>query len=277
MGSSSYRSNLLIRNLANLLFLVFFLFTGTACAQQSLEIIPLQHRTVEQVLPSLQPLLERGGTLSGMNNQLFLRSSPKNRAEIRQALAAIDVPSRRLIITVTTDSNDVNNNRGAEVTINSRNGNNQVRGRVFDTREARSGNRMQMVQTIDGGRAFIQAGVSVAIPFQQVIIGQGGATVGVQGVEYRDIGRGFFAQPRITGNDMVTVEITQQDDTPANFGPGSANVQRLSTRVSGRLGEWMQLGGIGQSADNRSRENVSLSTREVRSTTGIWLMVEEAR
>lgn len=277
MGSSSYRSNLPIRNLANLLFLVFFLFTGTASAQQSLEIIPLQHRTVEQVLPSLQPLLEPGGTLSGMNGQLFLRASPKNRAEIRQALAAIDIPSRRLVITVTTDSNDVNNNRGAEVTINSRNGNNQVRGRVFDTRDARSGNRMQMVQTIDGGRALIQTGVSVAIPFQQVIIGQGGGAVGVQGVEYRDIGRGFFAQPRITGNDMVTVEITQQDDTPANFGPGSANVQRLSTRVSGRLGEWMQLGGIGQSADNRSRENVSLSTREVRSTTGIWLMVEEAR
>ena len=277
MGSSSYRSNLPIRNLANLLFLVFFLFTGTAFAQQSLEIIPLQHRTVEQVLPSLQPLLEPGGTLSGMNDQLFLRASPKNRAEIRQALAAIDVPSRRLVITVTTDSNDVNNNRGAEVTINSRNGNNQVRGRVFDTRDARSGNRMQMVQTIDGGRAFIQTGVSVAIPFQQVIIGQGGGAVGVQGVEYRDIGRGFFAQPRITGSDMVTVEITQQDDTPANFGPGSANVQRLSTRVSGRLGEWMQLGGIGQSTDNRSRENVSLSTREVRSTTGIWLMVEEAR
>lgn len=277
MNPSSYRTSFYTRNLSNLMFLVLLLVAGSVFAQQSLEIIPLQHRTVEQVLPSLQPLLEPGATLSGMNDQLFLRASPKNRAEIKRVLAVIDVPSRRLIITVTTNSNDVNRSRGAEVTINSRNGNNQVRGRVHDTRDVRTGNQMQMVQTIDGGQAFIQIGVSVAIPFQQVVVGQGGSVVGVQGVEYRDIGRGFFAQPRITGGDMVTVEITQQADTPANLGPGSANIQRLSTRVSGRLGEWMQLGGTGQSADDRSRENISLSTNRARNDTGVWLMVEEAR
>ncbi|MGL5632691.1 MAG: secretin N-terminal domain-containing protein [Azovibrio sp.] len=278
MGQSSYSTSLGVRrSLPGLIFLVFVLLAGTAFAQQSLEIIPLQHRSVEQVLPSLQPLLEPGATLSGMNNQLFLRASAKNRAEIKQVLAVIDVPLRRLVIRVTTDSNDVNSSRGAQVAISSRNGNNQVTTRIHDTRDNRSGNHMQMVQTVDGGRAFIQTGVSVAIPFQKVIVGQGGSSVGVQGVEYRDIGRGFFAEPRLTGGEMVTVEITQQADTPANLGPGSANFQRLSTSVSGRLGEWMQLGGIGQSADNRSRENISLSTNSARSDRGVWLMVEEAR
>jgi len=33
-------------------------------AQQALEIIPLRHRTVDQVLPALQPLVEPGGALT---------------------------------------------------------------------------------------------------------------------------------------------------------------------------------------------------------------------
>ena len=36
---------------------------------------------VAQVLPTLLPLVEPGGTLTGVNNQLFLRTSAKNRAE----------------------------------------------------------------------------------------------------------------------------------------------------------------------------------------------------
>jgi len=63
-------------------------------AQQALEIIPLRHRTVEQVLPALQPLLEPGATLSGSRGQLFLRASPSNADDIKRALAAIDRPAR---------------------------------------------------------------------------------------------------------------------------------------------------------------------------------------
>ncbi|MBO3704364.1 MAG: hypothetical protein J5W83_17805, partial [Candidatus Accumulibacter sp.] len=55
-----------------LIVLGLALWLGAAMAQQELEIIPLKAKTVDQVLPTLQPLLEPGATLSGMNNQLFL-------------------------------------------------------------------------------------------------------------------------------------------------------------------------------------------------------------
>ena len=48
--------------------------SGLSFAQQVMEIIPLKYRTVEQVLPSLQVLIEPGGALSGMNNQLIVLS-----------------------------------------------------------------------------------------------------------------------------------------------------------------------------------------------------------
>ena len=76
---------------------------GAAPAQQALEIISLRHRTVEQVLPVLQPLVEPGGTLSGSRGQLFVRASPANVAEIKRALDAIDRPARRLQISVRFD------------------------------------------------------------------------------------------------------------------------------------------------------------------------------
>src|SRR2546425_5445680 len=72
-------------------------------AQQALEIIPLRHRTVDQVLPALQPLVEPGGVLTGQSGQLIVRTSPANLAEIKRALEAIDRPLRRLQISVRFD------------------------------------------------------------------------------------------------------------------------------------------------------------------------------
>ena len=83
-----------------ILALVCLLAAGIAHAQQQLEIIDLKSRTAEQVLPQLRPFVEPGGTISGMNNQVFIRASEANRRQIRELLGAIDRPPRRLVISV---------------------------------------------------------------------------------------------------------------------------------------------------------------------------------
>jgi len=264
--------------------LLLLLGAGPLLAQQGLEVLPLQHRSVEEVLPVLRPLVEPGGSLSGMNNQLFLRASERNRAEIRKALAAMDVAARRLVIRVATDLSQTEQYRGGRVQGSLGNdrvrignadtgGSNQVRAQVYDSRSASSGGGTQMVQTVDGGRAYIQVGTSLAVPMRQVVLGPGGAVVS-EIVEYRDVGRGFYAEPRVRG-DRVSVDISQQSDAPGRRGDASIQVQRLSTTVSGRLGEWLQLGGTGQEASSRRQGTLSLSASEVRESRGIWLMVEE--
>ena len=264
--------------------LLLLLGAGPLLAQQGLEVLSLQHRSVEEVLPVLRPLVEPGGSLSGVNNQLFLRASERNRAEIRKALAAMDVPARRLVIRVATDLSQTEQYRGGRVQGSLGNdrvrignadtgGSNQVRAQVYDSRSATAGGGTQMVQTVDGGRAYIQVGTSLAVPMRQVVLGPGGAVVS-ETVEYRDVGRGFYAEPRVRG-DRVSVDISQQSDAPGRRGDASIQVQRLSTTVSGRLGEWLQLGGTGQDASSRRQGTLSLSTSEVRESRGIWLMVEE--
>jgi hypothetical protein len=101
--------------LCRLLTAALLFISGLAAAQQQMEIIPLRAQTVDRVLPVLLPLLEPGGTLTGMNDQLFLRASAANRADIKRALAAIDVPARRLVIHVATTREALEAGRGAGI------------------------------------------------------------------------------------------------------------------------------------------------------------------
>lgn len=259
--------------LRSLLALLLSCWLGLACAQ--IEIIELRSKTVDEVLPALLPLVEPGGTLSGMNNQLFLRTSPQNRADIKRALAAIDKPSRRLIIHVALDRQSDESARGGQVggsVVLGSTRRAEAQANVWDTRSVRGERGAQMVQTVEGGRAFIQVGRSLAVPMRQTYLGPGGVVVNESRV-YRDIGSGFYAAPRLNG-ERVTIDISQQAESADPRLPGGVNSQKLSTTVSGRLGEWIELGGVGGQASGRQGGAFSLGTSEVRDSRSIWLMVE---
>ena len=265
--------------LARLLLCLAVLFGAPAVAQQELEIIPLRSQTVDQVLPTLLPLVEPGGTLTGMNDQLFLRASARNREEIKRVLATIDRPSRRLIIHVIQNRETEASSRGGEVSgqvVIGDSRRTRVDARLWDTQGARSENSGQMVQTVEGGQAFIQVGHSLPIPMRQATIGPGGAVIS-ETVVFQDIGRGFFATPRLNG-ERVTIDISQQADSASRFGPpGSVSTQSLSTTVSGRLGEWIELGGSSRQVSGNQAGSFARSTSGGQDERSIWLLVEEVQ
>lgn len=253
------------------------LWVGVAVAQQ-MEIIQLRSKTVDEVLPALLPLVEPGGTLTGMNDQLFLKTSARNREEIKRVLAAMDKPSRRLIIRISQNRQAEDSARGGEVsgqvTLGSTRRSN-VAASVWDTKSVRGESAAQMVQTIEGGRAFIQVGRSLAVPMRQTVVGSGGAIVN-EGLIYRDIGSGFYATPRVNGQ-RVTLEISQQaENFEPGYGRGAVSSQRLATTVSGQLGEWIELGGSGRQAAGQQGGAFSVGTSDARDNRSIWLKVEEA-
>ncbi len=270
------------------------LMTGAAHAQQQLEIINLKSRTADQVLPQLRPFIEPGGALSGMNNQIFIRASDANRRQIKELLAALDRPPRRLVIMVRQDADSTASARGGEVSgsvgsdrvriesrrtvvggagVTVRSGDDVLRGQVYDSRSAGSERVSQQVQVVEGGRAYINVGTSVPVPLRQVVLTPGGAIVS-DTVVYRDLGTGFTAEPQLSG-DLVTLTISPTHDTPGSYGPGSANVQRLTTTVSARLGEWMQIGGSVQEESSDRDGALRYSTRRGGSGRTVQLKVEE--
>jgi hypothetical protein len=262
-----------------LLCLLVVLLLAPAWAQQTLEIIPLRSQTVDQVLPTLLPLVEPGGTLTGMNDQLFLRASPRNREEIRRVLESIDRPARRLLIRVSQNRESEGGSRGGEVSgrvVIGDSNRSRVDARLWDSQGARSENSGQMVQTIEGGAAFIQVGRSLPIPMRQVSIGPGGAVIG-ESVVFQDVGSGFFATPRLNG-ERVTIDIGQQADSASRFGPpGSVSTQQLTTTVTGRLGEWIEVGGSSREVSTNQSGTFGRSSGGVQDARSIWLLVEELR
>jgi type II secretory pathway component GspD/PulD (secretin) len=77
--------------------------TFTASGQMVTEVIPLQHRVSEEIIPVLQPFLDKQGAVSGIQNQLIVRTTVINLEEIKRLLTEIDVAPRLLIIIVKQD------------------------------------------------------------------------------------------------------------------------------------------------------------------------------
>ena len=226
------------------------LLATPASGQQALEIISLRHRTADQVMPALRPLMEAGATLTGQGTQLIVRTSPANLAELRRALEAIDRPSRRLQILVRYDDATSRAERNLDVGVSR----NRIEVQAAD-RQAGSAERIdQRIQVLDGGRAFIALGHSTPV---------------FDGSVTREAATGFEAVPRLFG-DRVQVDVVQRRE--------SLDQQSgLSTTVSARLGEWFEVGGTNEDAARRDRGLLSERASRGAESRRVWLKVEELR
>jgi type II secretory pathway component GspD/PulD (secretin) len=241
------------------------------CAQEALEIIPLRHRTVDQVLPVLRPLIEPGGTLTGQSNQLIVRASPANMAQIRSALEAIDRPARRLQISVRFDNASQASRQGIEASGRVGGRDAQVDIRAQDTRRDAHERVDQRLQVLEGGRAFISTGQTRTLPQRQIIQTPAGA-IPQQTFVVQETATGFEVVPRISGASVI-LEIAPQREVA---GPGgTVQSQRIATTVSARLGDWVDLGGATQSAMRDERGIGSASRSTGADSRGVWLKVEE--
>jgi hypothetical protein len=93
---------------------------GSALAQISpqnlvVEVISLRYRTAQELIPILQPMVAREGSLSGLQSQLIVRTTPANLEDIKRILASVDVMPRQLLITVRQDADITNERSGATV------------------------------------------------------------------------------------------------------------------------------------------------------------------
>jgi type II secretory pathway component GspD/PulD (secretin) len=262
-----------LRATTNILALLLAVAATAVFAQGSIEVISLRHRTAEQVIPVLQPLLAPGGALSGQYNQLIVRTSPENLAQIRQVLDSIDRPARRLMVLVRFDNVQETAASAAQGEVRISNRGAAASATVRDSRSALDERVDQRVQVLEGGRAYISGGETRPLRQPGVLRAPGGAVV--QETVIQEAATGFEISPRLSGSN-VTIDVYAQQEAFSNRG-GAIRGQQASSTVSGRLGEWIELGGS-SSAAARSGSGI-LSSRESSATGNrrIWVMVEELR
>ena len=271
-----------------------------AAEKQVLEVISLGYRQADDVIPMLRPLLAPGGTITGTKNQLVVRTTRANMAELKQVLAAVDSAPRRLMISVRQSSGmdtsrdaasvqgsvDVGTN--ARVTVPGRpgttgdpgvsvqSGRTRVEGNVVSSQSARNDQLTQSVQVLEGNPAFIRTGQSAIVPNTQIIDTLTGRQIIQGGGQTVEANTGFYATPRVNG-DRVTLEIGTSRERLRNLETGSVSGQHVSTVVSGKLGEWIEIGGITQSMEQEQGEVLARSRDARRHDSRVMLKVEEVQ
>ena len=251
-------------------FLFAILFSITAMAATEFKIITLQHRFADELLPIIQPLAGEDGVVTGMQNQLIIRTSPENMAEIEQIIASMDVARTNLKITVNRQNNLDSTQRGVDMSGRKRIGNVAISTNRYP-RQARDGvqidiqnnssttkqNNQQFINVADGEFAFIQVGQSV--PFTQEWRTFAHRYTHIQRTtEFIEVSTGFAVRPRSIGGQIeldITPRIAQLNQQ------GFIDFEALRTVVRVNKGEWFDLGGAMQRNDEVSRAILSFKNK----------------
>jgi hypothetical protein len=236
---------------------------------QSLQVIDLKYRTAPEVIPVLQPLLEQGGALTGQDYKLFVRTSPANLQQLRAALAEIDRRPTQLLVSVRRSTQqEIARERGeASGTLSNRGADVSVHATDSNARERSDG--VASVQVLEGSSALISSGSDVPI-VTAVAAGGGRRPWAAATTGYRNVSSGFLVTPRVNGQAVV-LDIEQQDERVVN---GNVQTQHLTTQVSGTIGEWIQLGGVSESASTQQRGILSRQYATSSDDRSVWVKVD---
>ena len=224
-------------------------------ADYPIEVIQLHSRSYEEILPVIQPFVGSDGTVTGLGSSLVIKAAPARVSKIKRLLSELDRPPKRLRITIGKGEDRVRSSSGYRASADIKVGNSQISinspgvpvdsSRAYVRLHDRSSNTVQtsqqFVQAMEGQPAWISSGLRVPLQTTERYYG-GGIPYQRSTTQLHDVTRGFYVVPRVNG-DSVTLEIAQHDDKPGRR-YGVIDTQRIDTVVHGRLGEWINLGGL---------------------------------
>ena len=259
---------------ASLTSLGLFLLGGAARADDGtlVKIVQLKHRQAGEFVPALQALAGPGGSVVALDSRLVVRATPEGHARIEEALRALDVPLRSLVITVSQvrtrvaaqDTSTVSARGVATGTHTSRT---VVTGAFGASSGEETDADVQRVAALEGYPALIQIGRSEPLSTLGLLPTPQGRGIIVPGTSYAETGTGFFVLARLDAH-RVTLELWV--DSVQSAGDRALASGSLRTTVGGSLGQWMEVGSAVREAQVRARARTgdgpqaSLEERSVR-------------
>ncbi len=277
------------RAVALVLLALTALLQPAAGEADEMRTIQLRNRLAEQVIPVVQPLLQPGDAVTGQGDLLFVRTDAATFRQLQKVIESLDRAPRNLLISVGQGTVTSNTAAGARGTATVGSGDVQVginrppstepgaQIQVEGTRQQANLRNVSSVRALEGNEAWIQIGQSV--PVTQTYVGStgwGGQTV-ERTTQYRDVATGFYATPRING-DRVVLEIAPRQQSVS--GPREERVVASAgadTTVSGRLGEWIEVGAVREARSGSTRGVLVWGTRADQSEYAVWVKVDEVK
>jgi type II secretory pathway component GspD/PulD (secretin) len=240
-------------------------------------VIPLQNRMADELVPIIRPLLAPDDALTASRNQLIVRTDPQTLEQIQSLIRQLDTPPKNLLVSVRRVDRDEAFTRGYSVSgrigsddaqvIIGKPGDKDLEVRRKDRARDAKSDRVTSVRVLEGQSALISTGQSVPVisaSAQGGVVYRGG---------YRDAGSGYTVLPKVSG-EVVTLQINPSSSAAVRGPYGAFETRQLDTVVSGRLGEWLTLGGIDDSASVSTSGIASRSHRTTNSDEFVQVRVE---
>ena len=248
----------------------------------SITIIQLNSRPAEEVIPFIEPMLGANEAITGTGFKLFLRASPESLIQAREIIDALDTVAKVLNISVFQGSERELKTRSISGNLQIENGNtnvsignknnsageisynfDNVSGDINASRSnlQQSSNPVHQLRVNEGTEGFIQTGDQAAY------------SSGSNGTVYQDVTAGFYVLPRTHGN-IVTLKISPFKNSLSNSRTSSIDTQSANTTITGRMGEWLPIGGVTEQSQSSQSGIVSSSSTMSKSRSSIWIKAD---
>jgi type II secretory pathway component HofQ len=239
--------------------IVIALIGSSAFAEETvLEVIPLANRPAFEIVPLLAPLLGNTAQLVDNGSSLLVKTAPDRLAEIKAIVSQLDVRQSNLIITVIQSRQSTADelNAAARVqlhgsTDNSYRSGGRIIGHLYQTQDKDADKNIQTVRTMEGVAAHIKVG--------NIYPGQYASSYGYATVtEPIEATTGFEVIPRLAGRQVV-LSVSPWSDRMN--GQGQLEVRNAQSTLRVNLGEWVEIGGTGESSSTTSN-SAFVNTRQ---------------
>lgn len=246
----------------------------------------LKTRTADEIIPILEPLLRQNESISGKGFLLFIQTSSQRATELKQLIESIDQRGKTLRISVTSDETLVahENNIQGSVQVNSgdarvivgqakrnQDANITINGN-YATRNTEN-NKTQFINLEEGASAFVAKETLRFFPVS-TFISNGRGISEIQSSQANVRSDGFYVEARTIDEQYATINIQ-------SFASGNTNNQQFeneqlsaNTTLRASIGQWIELGGIGESTATTSSGILSRTRRNEDRFNRIFLKVE---
>ncbi len=250
----------------------------------SIYTLKLGYRSADELVNKLEPLLPEGGYITSHNNNLVIRTTSANYAELKLLVDELDSAPKSLMISVKQDSGLSTSN--SEIRINGelvgRNGNttsNQRHGSTTTTTTlnrstgSRGNNMVHQVQALEGRKAWIDTGSQVPIrQYHTDIYGRP-----ITEKNYQRVGQGFFAVAYVS-DDRVNITLHSENDSIEESSgyrrQPTINSQKINTHLNGRIGQWLAVGVVKKRDYQTGKEIIAYQTGSRDSNSTVYIRVD---
>jgi hypothetical protein len=242
--------------------LALVLLVGSAVDAASITTIQLRNRPAVEVIPVIEPLLEPGDAISGQGFKIFLRASPQTVDEVRDLIGSLDKAAKTLLISVFQGNRRELSQSAVSGGIRIENGEVGADIAAGDSRQRSESGPVHRLRVTEGNEGYIETGVR--LPYYT---GAGG---------YADATTGFYVLPRVSG-ERVTLQISPFKNSLSRSGSGNIDTLRAETTITGRLGEWLPLGGVSERIERSQSDGTTYQSTRGNNEHSLWIRADLAR